>query len=187
MTPTAGVREPSPRSTGDRAIGSAAAWLAGAGVVCVVAMMVVVTVEVVWRYLLDSATMWSDEVASYLLIAIVFLGLAQDLRQGSHIRIDIITDLVSARMRARLELFAYLVGVVFSCMLTWGVWIRFQNFWMRHTISDSPLMTPLWIPMVPVVLGAALLVLAMLAGLIATARTMLGGVRTGPVGVPSID
>lgn len=161
-----------------------ASWLAGAGVLCVIAMMLVVTNEVIARYLLNSPTMWSDEIASYLLVAIVFLGLAQDLRLGSHIRIDIITDLVSAKVRRRLEFVAYAIGLVFSVMLGWGVWIRFQNFWMRNTISDSPLMTQLWIPMTPVLAGAALLILAMLVGLLASAHEVFGGVRDTPPSPP---
>ena len=150
----------------------AALGLAGAGVLCVIAMMLVVTYEVISRYLLNSPTTWSDEIASYLLIAIVFLGLAQNLRLGDHIRIDIITEKVSPRVRIWLELFAHVVGLVFSVLLFMGIWIRFSNFWMRNTLSDSPLMTPLWIPMVPVLLGTAIFILAMLAGLVTTAQSI---------------
>ncbi|MGP1677067.1 MAG: TRAP transporter small permease subunit [Burkholderiales bacterium] len=163
---------------------SAALGLAGAGVLCVITMMMVVTYEVVLRYLLNAPTTWSDEIASYLLIAIVFLGLAQNLRLGDHIRVDVITGKVPAGVRLWLELFAYVVGLIFSLMLAVGVWIRFNNFWMRHTLSDSPLMTPLWIPMVPVLLGTAVLALAMLAGLAASVHSVLGGARDGPVAPP---
>jgi C4-dicarboxylate transporter, DctQ subunit len=178
------VRGSSIQKVLDQAVASAALGLAGAGVLCVIAMMVVVTYEVVSRYLLNSPTMWSDEISSYLLIAIVFLGLAQNLRRGDHIRIDIITEKVSARVRAWLELFAYAVGLVFSVLLTIGVWIRFYNFWMRHTLSDSPLMTPLWIPMFPVLLGAAIFALAMLSGLVTRVRSGSGGARSDPVAPP---
>ena len=168
----------------DRAVAAAAAGLAGAGVLCVIAMMVVVTFEVISRYLLNSPTMWSDEIASYLLIAIVFLGLAQNLRLGDHIRVDVITEEVPVSVRLWLDLFAYVVGLAFSVMLVFGVWIRFQNFWVRHTLSDSPLMTPLWVPMIPVLLGALILVPAMLAGMVTAARAVLGGVREGPIATP---
>ncbi len=170
----------------DRAVAAAALGLAGAGVLCVIAMMIVVTFEVVSRYLLNSPTMWSDEIASYLLIAIVFLGLAQNLRLGDHIRVDVITEKLPARARRWFELFAYALGLVFSIMLLVGVWIRFQNFWMRHTLSDSPLMTPLWIPMVPVLLGALILVPAMLAGLMSTAHAVFGGAHEDPSAPPRV-
>ena len=63
-------------------------------------MMVLTTADVVARYVFNSPTMWADEMASYLLIAIVFLGLAQNLRTDGHIRIDVITNLLSSRSRA---------------------------------------------------------------------------------------
>ena len=45
--------------------------------------------------------MWADEMASYLLIAIVFLGLAQNLRTDGHIRIDVDHQPAVARARAQ--------------------------------------------------------------------------------------
>jgi C4-dicarboxylate transporter DctQ subunit len=164
----------------DRAVASAAFALTAAGVLCVVAMTIVITYEVALRYLFNAPTMWADEIASYLLIAIVFLGLAQNLRQGTHIRIDVITSLVSPRTQQVLEIFAYAIGIVFSAMLAVGTWTRFDNFWIRHTSSDSPLMTPLWLPMVPVVLGAVVLSLAMIAGFVSTSHALLTG-RLPPV------
>lgn len=164
---------------------SAASWLAGAGVLCVISMTIVVTFEVVARYVLNAPTTWSDEIASYLLIAIVFLGLAQNLRLGDHIRIDIITNMVSAGARLWLELFAHVAGLAFSVLLTMGIWIRFHNFWMRNTVSDSPLMTPLWIPMAPVVLGAVILVFAMLAGLMKTTHAVLSRARNARAAPPA--
>ena len=52
------------------------------GVVCVVAMMVLTTVDVIARYVFNRPTLWADEIASYLLIAIVFLGLAPNAPRG---------------------------------------------------------------------------------------------------------
>ena len=170
----------------DRSVASIATWLAGAGVLCVITMMIVITYEVISRYLLNEPTTWSDEIASYLLIAIVFLGLAQNLRLGTHIRIDIITNMVSLRPRLWLELFAFAVGIIFSVMLVIGVWIRFHNFWVRNTISDSPLMTSLWIPMVPVVLGSLVLFLAMLAGFMSAAYAVLSGSRNSIITPPTV-
>jgi C4-dicarboxylate transporter, DctQ subunit len=149
--------------------------LAAVGVVCVVSMMILTTADVVARYAFNEPTMWADEIASYLLIAIVFLGLAQNLRLGSHIRIDVVTNLLSARVCLMLEVFAYAVGFVFSMMLLAGTWTRFDNFWVRHTTSDSILMTPLWIAMVPVVIGAAALGLTMLLGFINSLHAVLAG------------
>jgi TRAP-type C4-dicarboxylate transport system permease small subunit len=138
-------------------------------------MMLLTTADVIARYVFNSPTMWADEMASYLLIAIVFLGLAQNLRTDGHIRIDVVTNLVTPSVRLALEVFAHAVGILFSAVLIAGTWTRFDNFWMRHTLSDSPLMTPLWIPMVPVVVGSLVLGLAAVCGFMSSLHALLAG------------
>jgi len=164
----------------DRAVAATAWGLAAVGVACVVGTMIITTGDVLARYVFNRPSMWADEIASYLLIAIVFLGLAQNLRQGSHIRIDVITNLLSARVRLALEVMAYAVGVAFSVVLIAGTWTRFDNFWVRHITSDSPLMTPLWISMLPVVLGAVVLGLAMVFGFMTNLYALLTGRAPAP-------
>ena len=162
----------------DRGVGLITHGLAAMGVACVVAMMVITTTDVIARYVFNRPTMWADEMASYLLIAIVFLGLAHNLRTDGHIRIDAVTNLLSPRARAVLEVLAYAVGIVFGCILFLGTWTRFENFWTRGTTSDSPLMTPLWIAMVPVVIGAFVFGLAMIAGFVGSCHALM--VRRAP-------
>jgi TRAP-type C4-dicarboxylate transport system permease small subunit len=157
----------------DRFVATLAHGLCAVGVVCVVMMMLLTTADVIARYVFNSPTMWADEMASYLLIAIVFLGLAQNLRTDGHIRIDVVTSHVTPRVRLVLEVFAFAVGILFSAILIAGTWTRFENFWMRHTLSDSPLMTPLWIAMVPVVVGAIVLGLAAICGFISSLHALL--------------
>jgi TRAP-type C4-dicarboxylate transport system permease small subunit len=159
----------------DRMMDSVARGLCAVGVGCVVAMMALTTADVVARYAFNSPTMWADEMASYLLIAIVFLGLAQNLRTNAHIRIDVVTSLVPPGVWRVLEAFAFAVAIVFSFILIAGTWTRFDNFWTRNTLSDSPLMTPMWIAMVPVVIGAVVLGLAAIWGFINSLYALVGG------------
>jgi C4-dicarboxylate transporter, DctQ subunit len=159
----------------DRTLSAIAFGLTAVGVVCVVAMMGLTTVDVIARYVFNSPTLWADEIASYLLIAIVFLGLAPNVRQDAHIRIDVVTNLVTGRVRAALEVFAYAAGIIFSVLLLLGTWTRFENFYDRGTVSDSPLMTPMWLPMLPVLISAAVLVLVMVVGFFAAMAALLSG------------
>ena len=144
----------------------AASALAGAGGLALVAMMVIVTFDVILRYFFNDPTVWAGEVASFLTIAVVFLGLAQNIRLGDHIRIDVFTNLLSARLQLFLDVIAHAVGIVFSVVLFMGCWVRFDNFWVRQTVSDSPIMIPLWIPMLPVLVGAAVFCLAVVGGFV---------------------
>lgn len=158
-----------------RVTAPAAYGLAGAGVLSIIAMMCVVTFDVIGRYLFNQPTVWADEVASFLMIAVVFCGLAQNLCLGDHIRIDVVTNLMSARTRFFLDLVAHAVCIVFATALFVACWTRFDNFWVRQTTSDSPIMLPLWIPAVPVLLGAAVFCLAAVAGFVTRLHALLSG------------
>ena len=76
------------RSVLNRTTAPATLGLAGAGVVALVAMMAIVTFDVVLRYFFNDPTVWAGEVASFLTISVVFLGLGQNIRQDDHIRIE---------------------------------------------------------------------------------------------------
>ena len=159
----------------DHMIATVASGLCAVGVICVVTMMVLTTADVVARYVFNSPTMWADEMASYLLIAIVFLGLAQNLRTDGHIRIDVVTNYVPQGARRVLEVLAFAIAILFSIILIAGTWTRFHNFWIRNTLSDSPLMTPMWIAMVPVVIGAVVLGIASVWGFVTSLHALLSG------------
>ena len=147
--------------------------LAGAGVLFLVAMMLIVTFDVILRYFFNAPTVWAGEVASFLTISVVFLGLAQNIRYDDHIRIDVFTNLMPSRTRLFFDVFAHAVAIVFSVALLVACWSRFDNFWVRQTVSDSPIMIPLWIPMVPVLIGAAGFCLAAIAGFFARTHALL--------------
>ena len=160
------------RSMLNRTTAPATLALAGAGVVALVAMMAIVTFDVVLRYFFNDPTVWAGEVASFLTIAVVFLGLGQNMRQGDHIRIDVITNLLSPRVQLVIDVLAHGVAIVFSVVLFMGCWVRFDNFWVRRTVSDSPIMIPLWIPMLPVLVGAAVFCLAAVSGFVVRSHAL---------------
>jgi TRAP-type C4-dicarboxylate transport system permease small subunit len=143
-------------------------------------MMVIVTFDVVLRYFFNAPTVWAGEVASFLTIAVVFLGLAQNMRLGDHIRIDVFTSLLPARAQLVLDVLAHAIAIVFAVVLFMACWLRFDNFWIRQTVSDSPIMVPLWIPMLPVLAGAAVFCFAAVSGFFIRFHALLGGDPVDP-------
>ena len=85
------------RSLLKRTAAPATLGLAGAGVMALVAMMAIVTFDVILRYFFNDPTVWAGEVASFMTISVVFLGLGQNMRPGDQIRIDVITSLLARR------------------------------------------------------------------------------------------
>lgn len=141
----------------------ASAHLAAASAILLTA---VVTYGVVMRFVFNRAQNWTDEVATYSLLWMVFLGLAYALSSGSHIRIDFFTGMLPRSRRSVLEVAVWTVGTLFAVLLFLGCLSETGNFVRRHTHSTAGLDIPLYWPSIPMVVGAALFGLAMLTRLL---------------------
>ena len=86
-----------------------------------VMLTVVVFAQVFYRYVLRNPIPWSSEVARYLFIAIVFLGLSSAYRKGEHIGFTVILNYVSERTGAMILIFIDLsVLLLMTVLLFYG-------------------------------------------------------------------
>ena len=141
-------------------LSDAAGYLAGA---TVFGLTVLIAVGVFSRRALGSPLLAVDEVSGYLLLAIVFLGLAHTMKAGGHIRADIVLVHVPAGVRGRLEVLATLLALLFALTLLVGNWALVAEYYGRGTLSFKYLQIPLWIPGSLLVVGVVLLVLQLVA------------------------
>jgi TRAP-type C4-dicarboxylate transport system permease small subunit len=81
------------------------------------------------RYVMNDSAAWTEEIARYLLICTVFVGLAAAVRRTRHIHVDFVYRLIPAKVgRAlstavdvmRIVFFALAVGLTLQMMLRMG-------------------------------------------------------------------
>ena len=72
-----------------------------AATLCVAAMAVFYTLEVIGRYAFASPLNWSGDVSSYLLLACVFLMLPRVTLAGAHVTVTFIEDRMGPELRRR--------------------------------------------------------------------------------------
>jgi TRAP-type C4-dicarboxylate transport system permease small subunit len=123
----------------------------------------VVTYSVVMRFVFNSSQNWADELASYCLLWMVFLGLTYTLNAGAHIRIDFLTGSFPASVRWPIEAATWALGTLFAVLLFLGCLSEVENFIHRGTYSTEGLDIPLVWPALPMLLGSGLFALAMAA------------------------
>lgn len=54
------------------------------------AIVIIMGIQVIMRYVFKSSLKWSEEVSRYLFIWLVFIGMSYGVKKGSHMRIDIL-------------------------------------------------------------------------------------------------
>lgn len=59
-------------------------------IACTAAMIVVVSVQVALRYLLNTSIDWSDEVSRLLFVWCMFLAIPLGIREGSHVGVELL-------------------------------------------------------------------------------------------------
>jgi TRAP-type mannitol/chloroaromatic compound transport system permease small subunit len=100
------------------AAGGAISWLA------FVAMAISVW-EVVMRYAFDSPTSWVHETVIFLIACIFALGGPVALARDKHIRIRVVYDMVSPRVRRIFDIFNSFITLLFTVGITYAAYVMF--------------------------------------------------------------
>src|SRR5258708_3995190 len=79
----------------------------------VAAEVVVLLMGVIWRYVLHTPLVWSDELASILFLWLAMLGSIVALRRGEHMRMTAIVGKLPWHLRAFLDLIAIAAALAF--------------------------------------------------------------------------
>ena len=164
----------------ERVTDKVSGWLAQLAALSALLLTVVVTYGVIMRFVFNSSQNWTDELATYCLLCMVFFGLTYTLNAGAHIRIDFFTEMLSPRVRHYLEVVIWAIGTLFAVLLLLGCWSAVENFIRRDTYSTEGLDIPLYWPALPMLLGSALFTVAMVA-------RFLRLTVIGPVPAPAQD
>lgn len=94
------------------------------GKAAVLALMVLVSVDVLWRYAFDQPMSGTPDIASSLLLpALVFLPLAYSARDG-HIRITLALSRVPGRIRMAISSIGHLAAAGLWLAIAYRMWLR---------------------------------------------------------------
>ncbi|MFP4125642.1 MAG: TRAP transporter small permease subunit [Alphaproteobacteria bacterium] len=77
----------------------------------VLALVVLVTANVVGRYAFSAGTVWLQELEWHLLAPIALFGVAYALATGDHVRVDMLYERFPPKLQHGVDLFAALVGI----------------------------------------------------------------------------
>lgn len=75
-------------------------------------LVVTMAIEVLRREVFSYSSVWGEEIVRYAFIYLVWIGAAAAVRERAHIRIDVLLEFCSPRIRSLLYLFGDLVMVV---------------------------------------------------------------------------
>jgi TRAP-type C4-dicarboxylate transport system permease small subunit len=112
----------------------------------------------------------TDMYAGYAMAACGFLALAHTLKRGEHIRVSLLLQAASPRIKRLLEIWSlFAAGVLAAALSFYAVKLSYQS-WEFHDVSTGNDATPLWIPQISMAVGAIVLLIALVDDLILEIR-----------------
>lgn len=132
-----------------------------------VTIFVIVQYEVVMRYVFNSPTFWTNEVSTFAISWVGFLGAGYILRIGRQLEIDVITMRLSEKGRRNLGTLTDLLAMVFCGYVTYLGYKFVSLSYLMQASSASELDVPLWIPYLAIPIGFAILTLELFTRLAA--------------------
>jgi TRAP-type C4-dicarboxylate transport system permease small subunit len=142
-------------------------WLSSA---CMIGMVLLILAEILLRGVFNTTTEHSDELVGYILVGLTFLSLALCQSGGAFHRVELVQMRLGPRGKAVSALVFDLLSFGYVALTGW-YFIQFvMSSWRREAMASTTLSTPLWIPESVMILGAALL-------LVALGRTVVDDVR----------
>lgn len=125
--------------------------------ICLFLISMIVSFEVIARFIFRSPTIWANEISIYLCITSVFLSLGYVLKEKGHVNVDSLTNSLPRKVKLKLELVTSILAIIYSFVLAWQGWkIAFHAYEMGET-SPTLLRVPMFIPRGMVFLGGGLL------------------------------
>jgi TRAP-type mannitol/chloroaromatic compound transport system permease small subunit len=124
----------------NEAVGRAVSWLT-------TALVLLVCIDVFFRYLLDRTANWVMELEWHLFSVIFLLGAAYTLKHDKHVRVDLFYDRFSPRDKALVDLVGSLLFLLpWSALLVWvGTAYAWEAF-RGGEVSPNPGGLPLFWP-----------------------------------------
>lgn len=152
-------------------------------VLSVIALLIVtaaMSAQVIWRYLLADPLRWSEAMAVFALVWLVFLGAAELAARDVQVSIPTAMDMLPARAKAGFAILARLATLAFVVIVAWlGLdWLTRAT----HTFNLVLGISTLWVK-VALPLGAVFMCVFTLRHLLRDIRAFLNlRAPTGPDG-----
>ena len=99
----------------------------------------IVFYQVFTRYVMNDPAGWTEEIARYFLVAVVFIGASMSVRKNNHIQVDYFYRLMPKAMARVMSTLVDLVRCLFLGYAVWLTWLLLQRIGNQQmAVIDLP-------------------------------------------------
>ncbi|MDO7786038.1 TRAP transporter small permease [Desulforamulus aquiferis] len=79
--------------------------------------VVLIAVQVFMRYVLEASPSWTEELARYLFIWMVYIGISYGVKKQRHIKVDVIMLILSERAKKSIIIISNFLFIIFCLVI----------------------------------------------------------------------
>jgi TRAP-type mannitol/chloroaromatic compound transport system permease small subunit len=140
-----------------------------------VASAVYVSMEVIARKVFLISLEGANEISSYVVAITSAWAFSYALIECGHIRIDAVYSHLSERNRALIDVLSAATLAAFAALLVWFSFRLLEFAWVNDTHANTPLRTPMWIPLLLWYLGLVLFLVMSVVSMVRAAAAWRAG------------
>jgi TRAP-type C4-dicarboxylate transport system permease small subunit len=122
-------------------------------VACLGIMSVLIFVQVLMRYVFNNSLSWSEELARFLLIWIVNIGISCAIKKKTHVRITALDTVLPASMKRALGVITNLLVLAFAAIVMFLGYLVVEFNMKMGQMSQAMEFLPMWVIYLAVPIG----------------------------------
>lgn len=135
-------------------------------------MSSVIFLQVIMRHVFSSSLSWSEELACYLFVWLIFLATSYAIREGKHMRVDVLINALPQKIGLFISLLQNVLFFAFTIMLVWYGFKVVSTFVLTGQRAPG-IGVPAWLLYFSLPIGMLMSSVRLIQSLIHTIKEML--------------
>lgn len=139
----------------------------------VASLLIIVSLDVISRYILRKPIHGGYEIAEILLVFIIYTAISYLQKTKGHIAIDIVTSRLPENIQVYFDIFGNIIGLFCSIIISWQTFIVALHSLNIQEISMSVVKIPLWPGKFIIAIGFSVLSLRLIIDILSSMKIVL--------------
>ena len=137
-------------------------------------MSIIIVVQVFFRYVLQNSLQWSEEIARYMFIWLIYIGISYGVKLDKHIAVDAVYSFLPKKVKPYYALIGYIIFFVFAIIVVYYGVLVTANIAGSGQISNGARVPMQYVYVAPVV-GMILTIIRLVQRLVIMGKAIKTG------------
>ena len=137
-------------------------------------MSIIIVVQVFFRYVLQNSLQWSEEIARYMFIWLIYIGISYGVKMDKHIAVDAVYSFLPKKAKPFYALIGYVIFLVFAIIVVYYGVLVTANIAGSGQISNGAHVPMQYVYVAPVV-GMVLTIIRLVQRLVIMGKAIKAG------------